>query len=364
MQPMAAAIKGIARDRLRRHRHDADAGRRLRADRVRARPHRPAVPRIRADAGRRGGRLGLRRADADADDVLASCCGTTSNPGRIFPAHRARRSPRSSAATGDLLTATLQVRPLIGPGRARGRRHRRLLSSRSCARSWPRSRIAASSSCAARRPKASTIDYHRAATARRSRAILREVPEVAATSGHQRRARSHRRSSAIGRLKDWDERERTQQSIVGRARAEAARASPASMPSPATRLASASAAASRPIEFVIQTLGHLRGAAGVRRPDDRADRARTPACTDRRHRPQAQHAGVPRSSIDRAKVADLGLDVSVVGRTLETLLGGRQVTRFELNGEQYDVIVQLAAEDRATPADAVDASSCAAAAAR
>ncbi len=56
-----------------------------------------------------------------------------------------------------------------------------------------------------------------------------------------------------------------------------------------------------------------------------------------------------RVEMDRAKVADLGLDVTVVGRTLETLLGGRQVTRFELNGEQYDVIVQLAARDRASP---------------
>jgi multidrug efflux pump len=56
-----------------------------------------------------------------------------------------------------------------------------------------------------------------------------------------------------------------------------------------------------------------------------------------------------RVELDRAKVADLGLDVNVVGRTLETLLGGRQVTRFERNGEQYDVIVQLAAEDRASP---------------
>jgi multidrug efflux pump len=56
-----------------------------------------------------------------------------------------------------------------------------------------------------------------------------------------------------------------------------------------------------------------------------------------------------RVTIDRAKVADLGLDVSAVGRTLETLLGGRQVTRFEMNGEQYDVYVQLAGEDRASP---------------
>ena len=56
-----------------------------------------------------------------------------------------------------------------------------------------------------------------------------------------------------------------------------------------------------------------------------------------------------RIEMDRAKVADLGVDVTVVGRTLESLLGGRQVTRFEQNGEQYDVFVQLAAEDRASP---------------
>ena len=60
-----------------------------------------------------------------------------------------------------------------------------------------------------------------------------------------------------------------------------------------------------------------------------------------------------RIEMDRAKVADLGIDVTVVGRTLETLLGGRQVTRFEQNGEQYDVFVQLAAEDRASPGNAV-----------
>jgi multidrug efflux pump len=57
-----------------------------------------------------------------------------------------------------------------------------------------------------------------------------------------------------------------------------------------------------------------------------------------------------RIDMDRAKVSDLRLDVNVVGRTLETLLGGRQVTRFEMNGEQYDVMVQLDIPDRATPA--------------
>ena len=70
MKPVAASIRGIARDRLCRRRDDADPGRRLRAGGVRAWPDRQAVPGIRPDARRRRARVGLRRADADADDVL------------------------------------------------------------------------------------------------------------------------------------------------------------------------------------------------------------------------------------------------------------------------------------------------------
>ena len=55
--------------------------------------------------------------------------------------------------------------------------------------------------------------------------------------------------------------------------------------------------------------------------------------------------------IDRDKLADVGVRVEDVGRTLETLLGGRQVTRFKQEGEQYDVIVQLADKDRTNPND-------------
>ena len=54
-------------------------------------------------------------------------------------------------------------------------------------------------------------------------------------------------------------------------------------------------------------------------------------------------------SIDRDRVADLGLDISVIGRTLETLLGGRNVTRFQIGSEQYDVTVALPASDRTSP---------------
>jgi len=55
--------------------------------------------------------------------------------------------------------------------------------------------------------------------------------------------------------------------------------------------------------------------------------------------------------IDREKAAAIGVDIETIGRTLETLLGGRQVTRFKREGKQYDVVVQLEAKDRSTPAD-------------
>jgi len=58
-----------------------------------------------------------------------------------------------------------------------------------------------------------------------------------------------------------------------------------------------------------------------------------------------------RISIDRDKAADIGVDVETVGRTLETFLGGRQVTRFKKEGKQYDVIVQVADVDRRNPDD-------------
>src|SRR5690625_4437513 len=58
--------------------------------------------------------------------------------------------------------------------------------------------------------------------------------------------------------------------------------------------------------------------------------------------------------VNRDKLADVGVDVGTVGRTLESMLGGRQVTRFRDSGEQYDVIVQVKKEDRNTPDDISD----------
>jgi multidrug efflux pump len=151
---------------------------------------------------------------------------------------------------------------------------------------------------------------------------------------------------AIGRLKDWAERDVKQQDLAAAltpqlSRIPGVRAFANNPPSLGQR------GSSRPVEFVIQTSGTYEQlqeyvSTLLERVNDYP--GLTNVDTDLKlNKPEF------RIALDRAKVADLGLDVSVVGRTLETLLGGRQVTRFEANGEQYDVYVQLAAEDRASP---------------
>jgi multidrug efflux pump len=56
-------------------------------------------------------------------------------------------------------------------------------------------------------------------------------------------------------------------------------------------------------------------------------------------------------SVDREKAAAMGVEIDALGRTLETMLGGRQVTRFKQDGEQYDVVVKIADIDRQNPDD-------------
>ena len=59
-------------------------------------------------------------------------------------------------------------------------------------------------------------------------------------------------------------------------------------------------------------------------------------------------------SINRDLAADLGVSIAEIGRTLESLLGGRQVTRYRDGNEQYDVIVQLRSDKRNNPNDISD----------
>ena len=106
---------------------------------------------------------------------------------------------------------------------------------------------------------------------------------------------------------------------------------------------------SQPLEVVIQTtdsyenldaitnkiLAKLAQNPGIRTPD-----------TDLKlNKPEL------RVTMAREKMATMGIEVDAVGRTLETMLGGREVTRFKRGSEQYDVLVKIADDKRRIPSD-------------
>ncbi len=55
--------------------------------------------------------------------------------------------------------------------------------------------------------------------------------------------------------------------------------------------------------------------------------------------------------IDKDRAADVGVSIAQIGRTLETMLGFRQVTTYIDRGEEYDVILEGKKEQKRTPGD-------------
>ncbi|WP_411883888.1 efflux RND transporter permease subunit [Polaromonas sp. YR568] len=105
----------------------------------------------------------------------------------------------------------------------------------------------------------------------------------------------------------------------------------------------------RPLNFVIQTSDSYQNLNAITR-QMLDEIAKNPGIvsTDvdlRLNKPEL------RIEVERDKAADLGVSVEVVAKAIETLLGGRNVTRYKRDGEQYDVIVQTQASGRTTPDD-------------
>ena len=105
----------------------------------------------------------------------------------------------------------------------------------------------------------------------------------------------------------------------------------------------------RPLNFVIQTSDSYQNLnAVVRQMLDEI--AKNPGIVSpdvdlRLNKPEL------RIEVERDKAADLGVSVEVVAKAVETLLGGRNVTRYKRDAEQYDVIVQTQPGGRSTPED-------------
>ncbi len=150
-------------------------------------------------------------------------------------------------------------------------------------------------------------------------------------------------------LVDWQERSRKQQAIVKELQPKLYGGIPGVMAFPLNRPPLGQSPLAKPVQFVIQTT---------------APYAELQEMTDAMMAKAREWPGFinldtdlklikPQLSVDvdRDKAVDVGADVATIGRTLETMLGGRQVTRFKRAGKQYDVIVQVADADRATPSD-------------
>ncbi|MEO0883352.1 MAG: efflux RND transporter permease subunit [Pseudomonadota bacterium] len=58
-----------------------------------------------------------------------------------------------------------------------------------------------------------------------------------------------------------------------------------------------------------------------------------------------------RIAIDYQRASDLGVTVTDIGTTLQTMLGSRRVTTYLENGEEYDVILEGVREDYSAPND-------------
>ena len=105
----------------------------------------------------------------------------------------------------------------------------------------------------------------------------------------------------------------------------------------------------RPVNFVIVTTDSYQNLAAVTR-QFMDEIAKNPGILSadidlRLNKPELK------IDVDRDKAADLGVSIEVVARAVETMLGGRQVTRYKRDGDQFDVIVQTASTGRDTPDD-------------
>ncbi len=150
------------------------------------------------------------------------------------------------------------------------------------------------------------------------------------------------------RLWDWDQRSVKQQQVVGELGPQLF-SIPGMLAFPVNPPSLGQSPIEKPVQFVLQTSAPY---AELQRAVDRllAAARENPGLLNldvdlKLNKPELK------VSVDREKAADLGLDVETIGRTLETMLGGRQVTRFKQHGKQYDVIVQVADVDRSSPGD-------------
>jgi multidrug efflux pump len=200
-----------------------------------------------------------------------------------------------------------------------------------------------------RAPEGSTLSYVDRYM-REAEQIVLDTPEVSRTFSVLPIGRGGGQVTEGGMfttLALWEERERSQQTIVDELRGRLA-AVPGILAFPQNPSALGQRFASAPISLVIQgpDVQVLARAADeiVRRGNE------IPGVVNLQtdlliRKPQLD------VRIHRDRASDLGVSVRDIATTLQIMLGGVDLSRFKLEGETYDVIARLAGTERATPRD-------------
>lgn len=154
--------------------------------------------------------------------------------------------------------------------------------------------------------------------------------------------------SVVYRTVDWEDRQRSTLQLARELQPRLA-SLPGVSAFPITPPSLGQGFRSRPLNYVIQTSDSYENlSAAVER--FLAEIAKNPGIVSpdvdlRLNKPEL------RIDVNRERAADLGVSVEVVAKAIETMLGGRTVTRYKRDAEQYDVIVQTRPSGRTTPED-------------
>jgi multidrug efflux pump len=151
--------------------------------------------------------------------------------------------------------------------------------------------------------------------------------------------------SFIG-LNDWEERDRSVRDVISDF-ARKLGSVPGVFAFPNQPASLGASFRSRPVTLVIQSSDSYAALQQTLQPilaDFRASGLMTRVDADLKlNKPEI------RVRVDRDRAADAGVAVDAIGRTMETMLGGRSVTTFKQNNEEYNVVLQLDDDLRASP---------------
>ncbi|MBT9475431.1 efflux RND transporter permease subunit [Polaromonas sp.] len=193
-------------------------------------------------------------------------------------------------------------------------------------------------------PDGATLDY----TNRYAQALekmgepFKEFDRIFANVGNPTVAQA----SVVYRTVDWDERKRSTMDMARELQPKF-NALPGVTAFPITPPSLGQGFRERPLNFVIQTSESYQNLDAVVE-QMLVEIAKNPGIVSpnvdlRLNKPEL------RIEVARDRAADLGISVDAVAKAVETLLGGRNVTRYKRDADQYDVIVQLEAGSRSTP---------------